>query len=300
MMNKLYIALLFFIIVISVNAQTFQEQFKDLVTKKDTVAQLRLLQKWEKTNPDDPELFTSWFNYYATKSMKPLISLDKKQKGKQSFIAKDANDSVAFYLNESTRFDADALKSGFAYINKGIAKFPERLDMRFGKTFILGKIEDYDNFTKEVIKAIEFGQKINNQWTWTDNKPVEDPLNFMLASIQDYSVQLYNTNDDAQLPNMQKIAETVLKYYPDNIESLSNLSIVQMLNKEYDKAIATLTKAEKINPKDYIVLNNLAQAYRSKGDKANARKYYELTAKYGDNDVKEFVKQQLEKLNEKQ
>ncbi|MDI1256095.1 MAG: tetratricopeptide repeat protein [Flavobacterium sp.] len=296
-MKYLQSILLYFVIAFSANAQTaFSLQFKDLVVQKDTIAQFKLLQQWENADLNDAELYTAWFNYYANKSMTAVLSLDKKQKGNESFAAKDANDSNAFYINENTNYDPKYIKSGFEYINKGIAKFPERLDMRFGKTYMLGKLEDFNNFTKEIVNAIEYGQKINNKWTWTDSKPLDDPTQFMLASVQEYSVQLYNTNDDAQLPNMQKIAETVLKYYPDNIESLSNLSIVQMLNKEYDKAIVTLGKAEQINPKDYIVLNNLAQAYRSKGDTVNALKYYELTAKYGDDDVKAYVKKQIEKL----
>ena len=296
-MKYLYGIFLLFGTVFSADGQAFSLQFKDLVTKKDTVAQFKLLQKWEKTDPEDAELYTAWYNYYANKSMTSVLSLGKNQKGKESFVAKDAADSTAFYINENTNYNTKYVKAGFEYINKGISKFPQRLDMRFGKTYLLGKLEDYDDFTKEIVKAIEYGQKINNKWTWTDNEPLEDATQFMLSSVQEYSVQLYNTNDDAQLPNMQKIAETVLKYYPDHIESLSNLSIVQMLNKEYDKAIATLNKAEKRNPKDYIVLNNLAQAYLSKGDKANALKYYELTAKYGDEDVKKYVKKQIEKLN---
>mgnify|MGYP003380295723 CR=1 FL=1 len=63
----------------------------------------------------------------------------------------------------------------------------------------------------------------------------------------------YNTENDDLLDNMKRIAETVLKYYPDHIESLSNLSIVFMLQKQYDKALEPLLKAEKLNPKDYIV-----------------------------------------------
>jgi cytochrome c-type biogenesis protein CcmH/NrfG len=121
----------------------------------------------------------------------------------------------------------------------------------------------------------------------------------MLGTIQSYQVQLYNTGNDSLLNYMSTIAKTVLKYYPDHIESLSNLSIVYLVNKDYKKAIEALSKAEKLSPSDYIVLGNLARAYQLDGDKTNAIKYYELEIKYGDQRAKEFAKNQIQDLQKK-
>ena len=78
--------------------------------------------------------------------------------------------------------------------------------------------------------------------------------------------------------------------------SLSNLSITYLLTDQYDKAISPLLKAEKLDPKDYIVLSNIARAYVLKGDKQKAIEYYEKTSKYGDEQIKAFAQQQIEKL----
>ena len=72
-----------------------------------------------------------------------------------------------------------------------------------------------------------------------------------------------------------------------------------MLQKQYDKALEPLLKAEKLNPKDYIVLNNIAQAYKLKGDTKNAIKYYELTIKYGDEQAKKYAQGQIDELKKK-
>ena len=228
--------------------------------------------------------------------MTEVISIDQKQKGKDAFQISDSNSKTVGFLNSSIAYKDEYLKLGFNYIDKGISKFPTRLDMRFGKIYMLGKNEDYENFTVEIIKAIDYSDIIKTKWTWTDNKPLDDSKKFMLSAVQDYVVQLYNTNNDALLDNMKRIAETVLKYYPDHVESLSNLSIVYMIKKEYDKAIEVLLKAEKLAPKDYIVLSNIAQGYKLKGDKNNAIKYYELTVKYGDDSAKQYAKGQIDNL----
>ena len=303
-MNRQIIFLLYglTLLVNQVSGQTFKQQFNDLVSKNDTLGQYQLLEKWEKTDSNDPELFVAYFNYYVIKSKNELITLGQNPKGKEVLQIMDQDttkkEPVGFIYGD-THYNPDLLSKGFDWINKGIEKHPNRLDMRFGKIYMFGQIEDYDIFTKEIIKTIDYSAINKNKWTWSDNKPLDDPKEFMLSSIQGYQIQLYNTENDDLLDSMKRIAETVLKYYPDHIESLSNLSIVFMLQKQYDEALEPLLKAEKLNPKDYIVLSNIAQAYKLKGDTKNAIKYYELTLKYGDEQAKKYAQGQIDEFKKK-
>ncbi len=300
-----HIRFLFFgltLLVNQVSGQTFKQQFNDLVSKKDTVGEQQILEKWEKADSNDPELYVAYFNYFAKKSKKEIVRLDGNGKGREGLQIMDKDSSkkepVAFLYGD-TYYDKDILKKGFDYIDIGIKKHPNRLDMRFGKIYMLGQIEDYEKFTAEIINTIDYSTINKNQWTWSDDQPIDNPKQFFLGSLQGYQVQLYNTENDDLLDNMKRIAETVLKYYPDHIEGLSNLSIVFMLQKQYDKALESLLKAEKLNPKDYIVLSNIAQAYKKKGDTNNAIKYYELTIKHGDDQAKKYAQGQIDELKKK-
>lgn len=118
----------------------------------------------------------------------------------------------------------------------------------------------------------------------------------MLSSVQEYQGRLYETENDSLLDNMKRIAETVLKYYPDHVMSLSDLAIVYLLRKQYDKALEPLLKAEKLSPEDEIVLNNIAQAYKLKGNNASAIKYYELVLKYCHPESKKYIQEQIDTL----
>jgi len=282
--------------------QDFKQQFSDLVSRKDTIGQLKLLQKWEKSKNDDPELYVAYYNHYVMKGMTEQITLGNNPKGEnvlQIMNTDSTKKEPVGYIYGDTYYNTKLVNKGFEYIDKGIDKYPTRLDMRFGKIYMLGKTEKYEKFTQEIIKTIDYSDLIKNKWTWTDNKPVDDPEKFMLSAVQDYVLQLYNTENDALLDNMKRIAETVLKYYPNHVESLSNLSIVYLLKKEYDKALDPLLKAEKIDSKDFIVLSNIAQAYKLKGDYKKAIEYYELTEKYGDDEAKKYAKKQIEQLKKK-
>lgn len=297
-MRKIFLFILLTAISNLVSGQTYYEKFKTLFQQNDTIKIASLLTEWEKTSPNDPELYTAAINYYFSNSKKEIVSVDKQQKSNESFQLTDSTGQVAGYINSSLDYDTEKLSKAIKYANIGIDKFPNRLDIRFGKCHILQQIEDYDNFTKEIIKTIDYSQVNKNNWLWTENKKQENGESSLLESIQSYLKQLYDTEDDNLLLNMIQIGEATLKIYKSNVEILSTTSVALLLTKNYDKAIEYLKQAENINPKDFIVLNNIAQGYKLKGDKANAIKYYELTEKYGDERAKLQARRNINELRQ--
>jgi len=296
---KRYIWIVVFLFIASLQTiygQDFRTQFKVLFDKKDIAGQEKLLQSWEKVSSDDPELYVSYFNFYFNKSRNETISLTAKPTSKESIkLTKKDDDSTVAYLGSQFSFNKADFDKGIFYLDKGIEKCPNRLDMRFGKTFALGKIEDYKNFTSEIIKTIDYSNVNKNQWLWMENKPVKDPKKFMLEAVQDYVGQLFDAGDEHS-ENIKPIAEAVLKYYPDSVENLSNLAVFYLLKRDYDNALNLLLKAEKLAPTDFIVLNNIAFCYYNKSDKPNAVKYYELVIKYGPEGAKAQAQQKLTEL----
>jgi len=272
------------------------EKFNRLFKGNDTAKLNSFLAEWKKTGAGDPELYTSCMNYYFKKSKQEFASINKKPAGNSNLQLTDSTGATAGYLNFNWELNPVFLDSVFQYANEGINTFPRRLDLRFGKIYILGEIGDYNHFTNEIIRTVEYSYSIKNDWLWTNNKKLEDPENFMLSTVQTYLKQLYDTEDDHLLENMINIGNTVLNYYPDNIEILSTTAVANLLTKHYDKALDYLKRAEKLNPKDFIVLNNIAKAYDMKGDKVQAVSYYELTEKYGDAEAKEHAKKEIKKL----
>lgn len=226
-----------------------------------------------------------------------MVSLDRTKKGSDSFVLSDTGTGKPVgFLNASINYKSDVLQKGFDYITQGIALHPSRLDMRFGKIYMLGEAENFSEFTREIIAAIGYGNKIGSAWLWKDDKPLDDARKFFLSSLQDYISTLYNTEDDKLFPLMQEISETVLKYYPNHVESLANIALTYLISGDCDKALSFLLKAEQVAPKDIVVLNNIAEAYKGKGDKANAKAYYEKVIKYGNREEANDARQKLKSI----
>jgi len=98
-------------------------------------------------------------------SKKTIVRLDENTKGKDILQVMDNEDSIkepVTYMFEETYYDPEFLKKSFDYIDIGIAKHPNRLDMRFGKIYMLGFLDDYERFTMEIIKTVEYSAKNNN------------------------------------------------------------------------------------------------------------------------------------------
>jgi tetratricopeptide (TPR) repeat protein len=279
--------------------QGYKTQFDQLCQEGDTIKQIELLTKWESEDPKNPELFTSYFNYYFLKSRQEFVSMSTNQPKGESLQLQDSTGQVAGFLGSELVYNPETLQKGLDKIDQGIKIYPNRLDMRFGKIYALGQAEDWENFTNEIVKTIQYSKENNNEWTWTYNEKREGGKEFFLSSIQDYQLNLYETENDDLLKNMRTIAEEILKIYPDHIESLSNISITYLLTGEYDKGIEALLKAEKIDPNDGVILSNIAHGYKLKGDIENSIKYYEKMLKFNDQRAVEFAKQQIDALRKK-
>lgn len=276
--------------------QNYLEQFDQLCEEGDTTGQMTLLLKWESEDPESPELLTSYFKYYFLKSGKEYVSLSTKQPKGESYQIKDSTGQIAGYFGSTIVYDPDLLQKGLNVIDKGIEMYPDRLDMRFGKIYVLGQAEEWEGFTNEIIKAIQQAGKNKHGWSWTFGEKLEDGEEYFLDAMQDYQLNLYETEDDSLLKNMRIIAEEILKLKPDHIQSITNIAITYILTGDFDQGIKVLQKAEAIDPNDFIVLSNIAYGYYRKGDIESSIKYYEKMLKLDNPDAVEFAKQKIETL----
>jgi len=206
-------------------AQDFKAKFDKYCQEGDTTKQLETLINWELEDPRSPALFTSYFNYYFLNSRQEILSMTTEEPQGESLALQDSTGETAGYIGGGFYYKQEVFNKGLEKIDQGIALYPDRLDMRFGKAYALGQAEDWQRFTDEIVKAIQYSSKNDNQWTWANNAKKENGKEFFLSSLQDYQVTLYNTGSDDLLVNMRTIAQEVLKYYPNHIESLSNLSL---------------------------------------------------------------------------
>ncbi len=295
---KLLVSFVLCLCFYGVNGQEYKERFYEFLSEGETKKQLRVLEKWEENNNDDPELYVAYFNYYYHASKTETVAIGSNPKGDAMQIM-DQDTSVeepVAYIYGEVNYDPELLSKALDWIDRGIEKYPNRLDMRFGKIYTYGQIEDYSKFTNEIVRVINYSAQNENNWLWENQEEISDAKQVLLNTIQDYQIQLFDTGESELLENMKEIAEAILNHYPNHIESLSNISIIYIYLEEYDNALVYLLKAEENNPKDCVVLNNIAYVYKLKGDSSNAIKYYNRVIEYGNAEEKKYAEQFIEEL----
>lgn len=297
---------LYFIVLVSLintqiaRGQTNFDAFNQLLGKGDTALIESFLTQWQIAEPDAADLYAARFNFYVWSSMQEVIVMSDKPEG-ENVLEIHPTDSTAQdpvqYMYGDIIYRPEPLATAMQYINAGITLFPNRLDLRFGKVYLLGETEQWDIMAEEIIKAIHYGAEHQNQWLWVGDQPVPEGNEVMFGSVQDYIGQMFDTEEDSLGEEIMMISQSILSHYPDNIENLSNLSVAYMLQNNYTEALKPLLYAETLQPRDPIVLVNIAWCYKQGGDKANAIKYYERVIAINEPDTAAFAEEMIKELS---
>ena len=247
--------------------QSYKYDFWKAVNEKNMVKAESILKNWDLADANDPELYASYFNYYTIKSME--------------------KDSI--YLNKE--FAEKALE----FITEGIERFPTRLDMRVAKIHMLGRLKEYNLYVFEIINAIKYSKQIDNNWKGENFLTIERPDVIFEDAVLAFQEKLLQENNPALYNGVIQISNEMLRQYPKHEQSLINISYINIRNENYDKALEAILKARDINPKSAIVLFNVAHVYNMKGDKDNAKKYYEQTITNANTDKEKALKEAAQK-----
>lgn len=110
--------------------------------------------------------------------------------------------------------------------------------------------------------------------------PTNDSLQIGVGSTYIFGASA--ENPQAVMQGIQKILE-VSRKDSSNMYAQKMLGIGGIVSGQYDKAVERLEKVALVEPHDLEVLLMLAEGYERKGDKVNARKWYERAAEHIEN-----------------
>jgi len=275
MSKKILLLVISCLYCFNANAQTYRESFIKALNAKNMARAEEVLKAWDLANSNDPELYIAYFNYYTVKSQ-------------------DAALPIAI-----TGYDQKYAKQALEFITEGINRFPTRFDMRVAKIYMLGVLKDYQAYVAEVLKTIAYSARIDNNWKREDFMILDHAKDIFFDAVLDWQTLLFSQKDPSLYKEVIRISNEMLKYYPTHIQSILNISTVYKEQKEYDKSLDILLKANIIEPANAILLYNIADVYNKKGDKVNAKKYYEqsiLHCKDDEDKLKDAAKFRLDEL----
>jgi len=258
----------------------------------------------DKMMPDsgnDPDYYVLVFNYYFEKASTSAINITTEQPdntNKEYLELKNFNDTTATaYLSGINKYDNAVLEEGLKVFIPALDKFPDRLDMLFGLAYLYSETGEYKKSGEILLRILERSSENKNQWLWSFNDKLEDSYHFMIENLQSYLSRILESDDENTMAIMFSISEKMISLYPDNIYGYNNLGYYYSIQDQTQEAQKYFLCAEKINPKDIIVLANLAEISFKQNNTADAEMYYKKIMEYGNEDDRKWAEEKIKMLN---
>jgi tetratricopeptide (TPR) repeat protein len=279
----------------STNVSEEYTAFLKLLRSKDTAAQRKFLAQWAGIGQQDPEFYVCYANYYLNLANKEVIQMSTTppQNGKESYSIQDSVGNTVGYMYSVPSMDEELSAKSRYWLNQGIARFPRRLDLLFGKVHLFGLMRQHDSFGTTILQAIEKSVENDFQWQWSKGIELQDGKQFLFSTCQDYIAKLFYSDDSLALIWIEPISLALLDIDPKNVPCISNLAVSNMMLKRWSEAIPYLEKAYALDSHDDIVLANLGYSHFQLQNKSQAQKYYKLLKKSKDAQNRELAGEML-------
>jgi tetratricopeptide (TPR) repeat protein len=280
--------------------EDYAARFKQLQAQKADGAQIdSLLDEWRAKQPNDPDAWITSANYYFNQSVGPMISTKKPEKGDYALTSKKTGKeagSISFKPNV-----AKTSRDAAGILQEATTKFPDRLDIWCGLSWMYQERNDFDNEFTTLKKMIAYVREHPNDLKWLKGEKLPAPADqFVPDKLHSYGIYYEKKENPEDDKRFLQIATFSAEQFPNHPYAFNDVAVYYSINKDYAKTREWLEKAHKIDPKDTLVMYNLGYTSEKLGDKNAARKWCEETLKANpEDDEAEKAKQALAKLKKK-
>ena len=286
--------ILFFIVAAvfsnHVLAANNHDEFFGFIKAKDTVQARKSLINWQKEEPNSADMYAGWYNYYYWSGTRENISqsVNLPDGVDDYLLISDSTGNHTGYLYSVVSYCKDSIEQAFRLLDEGTAKNPQRLDLHFGRVYLMFKVANGPSTSV-------CGPVAEKNWLWLNSEKMDDGEEFFYDNMQSYFVEFMGKADfEAAEKLVDKLLtkKQTLKFRADKASLLASKG-------EYSKAVSIFSNIHKDYPKDDIVTWNTAMCYEKMGDTKNALKYYMKVEKSTDVEWQSKAKEAVFKLKMK-
>ena len=269
----------------------YYAHFQELLDKEDTVGLRTFIPEWEQKAGVSGDTYAAWYNLLVLEGTIADLQLIADTTAVAGLLMRDSLGNIVGTITGEPLYDPEKLVQAYQKIDEGIAKYPDRLDLWFGKVHVQ-LLENHANDAVETLKQVVDRSVINHQkWLWTNDKSTpSEAEDFFFSTLQSYFRQLYDAQEDAV--NMASVNH-VLRSYPENIYFLNDKAALLTAKGEKNEALKVLLQLHNLAPNDDIVVANIATLSKETGNKKQAIAFYKKLLKSTNEDIRNDAKREL-------
>ena len=272
-------------------------RFNKAIALRDTTAVASVITEWKSLFPNDAELYSLRANKHFLSAMKEVIAYTKnKEEAIGEYVAAKDQEGVDTYIYSYIEYDKEKMNCGTRVLSEGIAKHPDRLDLRLGKITLHLKLEEHALAVLEIRSALLHSLQNNNQWYGALDEPiVTDGVSYLRDCIQEYLSILLNAGDLASAENM---VDYSLETYPKEVMFIANKGAIKYFANELKESLKWYLAASEIAPNDMMIVTNVGNIYNDLEDRQNAIKYYRIVSESDNNEYEKYIEYAKSKIQE--
>ena len=271
--------------------QSDYAKFQTLLTQKDTAALRKFISKWEQSAGQSSDTYAAWCNLLLMEARKEILQLSADTTAHEGLVLMDSTGNKAGSITDLVCYDAEKMQKLYQKFDEGLAKYPDRLDLWFGKVHVQLLDNDPNGAVETLQKTIDRSVVNHQKWLWTNDKSTpSEAEDFFLSTLQSYFRQLYDAQEDAV--NMAFVNH-VLRSYPENIYFLNDKAALLTAKGDKKEALKVLLQLHNLAPNDDIVVANIATLSKETGNKKQAIAFYKKLLKSTNEDIRNEAKHEL-------
>jgi tetratricopeptide (TPR) repeat protein len=267
----------------------FQERLKvlrGLYQRQEWPRVEQFLAKWAEAAPDDPEVHVRYGHYFRTRA---------KQESKVLTMARKREGSVV--VAPLTAHDPNLLTRAANSYREGLRRASDRLDVRFALAHTLQQSGEFDAQLALLEETVSRVREHPGAVRWGMGPAPEAVERMMAVSLHDYATFYLAQPEEPQKLRGLKLAKLAASSYPESPLAHNDIAAYYSDRGEWAEAFKHLSAANRVAPRDSLVLFNLGMAAEKLGKIAQARRFYDRLIKLRDDpDLVEDAKERLRAL----
>lgn len=232
-MKKVLVILLTLIIgSVSVSSKEYYKDTCKAIESGNLKKAETLLKKWDRETEKDAHYYICWFNYYYfTAQTKPVEdkseAIENKRKTKNIRAGKIP--------------DPEIMKKGITYLNQGIEKYPDRLDLYTTKHGALFEVRLLNELVDSASDMLKTSKEIDNKWNWEEG-PYEDGKIGLMVELDKVFTSLGQFLETTQ-DKYKALIEEEYSLYPEESVLAGHKGYYLIYVNQYKDAVVWLEKS---------------------------------------------------------
>jgi tetratricopeptide (TPR) repeat protein len=271
-----------------VHASDYYNRYMSMMERNEIEQLPSVLNAWQKASPNDIEMHIAYYNYYQNKARTEVPTMGQLPDG-----------TMGIYNN--VQWDKENVRLAIHHLDKALGINPLRMDVYFGKCWILGETEQFSELSKIVIDLLGRLKTEKREWLWSLNEPLKNMSANITQDVQgvlsNHFMTLYYASSN--LSHSMKIAEAEVAHFPKSVLSWSHLGMCFDKEKKYKDAQKAYLSGLKINKDDHVLIYNLGYSYELDGNKSAAQTQYKKLTTFNNPQIVSMGNKGLDRLKTK-